>query len=63
MKHVQAGLIVGAIWFIVVAVAVSLTAVLSLMMGTAIAASVVVTTIMIIVGASFIDWYTERRKQ
>jgi len=62
MKHIQAGLIVGGIWFVVVAAAVSLTAILSLMMGTAIAASIVAITIVIIVGASFIDWYTERKK-
>jgi len=62
VKHIQAGLIVGAIWFVVVAAAVSLTAILSIMLGTAIAASVVAVTIIIIVGASFIDWYTERKR-
>ena len=62
MKHIQAGLIVGVIWFVVVAGAISLTALLSLLLGTAIAASVVAVTIIIIVGASFIDWYTERKR-
>jgi len=62
VKHIQAGLIVGVIWFVVVAGAISLTALLSLLLGTAIAASVVAVTIIIIVGASFIDWYTERKR-
>ena len=62
MKHIQAGLIVGVIWFVVVAGAISLTALLSLLLGTAIAASVVAVTIIVIVGASFIDWYTERKR-
>ena len=62
MRHLEAGLIVGAIWMVVILIAIGLIAFLGWLMGSAVAMAILATTIIIILGASFIDWYSERKK-
>ena len=62
MKHIEAGLIVGGAWAVIVILAAAIVLVLNQLVGTGFAVAIVATTIIVIVGASFIDWYTERKK-
>ena len=63
MRHLEAGLIVGAIWMVVILIAIGLIAFLGWLMGSAVAMAILATTIIIILGASFIDWYSERKRK
>lgn len=62
MKHLEAGLIIGGAWAVIVILVSAIVMVLNTLVGTAFAMAIVATTIIVIAGASFIDWYTERRK-
>jgi len=62
MRHLEAGLVVGAIWMVVILIVIGLIAFLGWLMGSAVAMAILATTIIIILGASFIDWYSERKK-
>jgi hypothetical protein len=63
VKHLEAGLIVGVAWVVILVLAVGIITVLNWLFGTALAVAILATTVIIIVGASFIDWYTERKKK
>jgi len=63
VRHLEAGLIVGAIWMVVILIAIGLIAFLGWLMGSAVAMAILATTIIIILGASFIDWYSERKRK
>jgi fatty acid desaturase len=63
VRHLEAGLIVGAIWMVVILIAIGLIAFLGWLMGSVVAMAILATTIIIILGASFIDWYSERKRK
>jgi hypothetical protein len=61
MRHLQAGLMIGGVWLVIVLIAISIVVLLSVFFGTALAVAILATTIVVIAGAAFIDWYSERR--
>jgi len=63
VKHLEAGLVIGGVWAVIVVVACAILVVLNWLVGTALAVAILATTIIIILGASFIDWYTERKRK
>lgn len=62
MRHLEVGIVIGLIWAGILIIAAGVMAVLNLFFGAGVAVAIVTTTVILIAGASFIDWYTERRK-
>jgi Mg/Co/Ni transporter MgtE len=60
VKHLEAGLIVGGAWAVIVVVAVGLINILNWLVGTGFTVAIFATTVIVIGVASFIDWKTER---
>lgn len=62
MRHLEVGIVVGIIAAGCMIMAAGLMAVLNWIFGAGVAVAIVATTVILIVIASFIDWYSERRK-
>ena len=61
MKHLQAGLILGAIIASALVAGAILWKVFEVLMGTTVANSVLIGVAIVIIGSSVLDWFTEKR--
>jgi len=62
VNHIAAGLAIGGVWFLVVAGVVAFAAILNWLIGPTFTVAIFATTIVVIIGGTLIDWYTERRQ-
>jgi hypothetical protein len=61
VKHLEAGLLIGAAWALALVILIGLVAIFNTLIGTAFTVAIFATTIIVIGVAAFIDWKTEKR--
>jgi hypothetical protein len=60
VRHLEAGLLIGAAWALVVTVTSVLALLVNMLIGTAFTVAIFATTIIVIGVAALIDWKTEK---